>query len=289
MDTEQLYRTYKSLLFSLAYRMLGSVMDAEDIVHEAFLLFEKTDHPERIQNTKAYLCKIVTNRSIDKLRSAAKKREVYIGTWLPEPLVEQYSDDPSSSYMTKESISTAFLLLLQQLTEMERAVFLLREMFQYNYDEIALIVDKSNANCRQMFHRAKKGIMHNPGSINQDFGQQSGYVEKFAQAVQDGNMSEILALLKKDAIYYSDGGGKVTAATRPVYGAEYIARFFLGIITKLSEGFSLKFAKVNGAPGIVVYVSGSVKYVLSVEMKDEKIKSIYMVANPDKLSHLNSQ
>ncbi|GGP12614.1 RNA polymerase sigma-70 factor [Oceanobacillus neutriphilus] len=288
METEQLYRTYKSLLFSLAYRMLGNVMDAEDIVHEAFLLLEKIDHPEEIRNTKAYLCKIVTNRSIDKLRSAAKKREVYVGTWLPDPLVEEYSADPSSFYMTKESVSTAYLLLLQQLTEVERAVFLLREMFQYDYDDIASIVGKSNANCRQIFHRAKKGIMHNPDSMKQDFGQLSGYVEEFAQAVQDGNMSEILALLKKDAVYYSDGGGKIIAATRPVYGAEYIARFFLGVINKLPEGFSIKFAKVNGGPGIVIIVSGNVKYVLSVEVKDEKIRSIYMVANPDKLSHLKA-
>src|SRR5690606_18389168 len=156
--------------------MLGSVMDAEDIVHEAFLLFDKVDNDTKIKNSKAYLCKIVTNRCIDKLRSAAKQREVYIGPWLPEPSVGDDLDDPSISLEKKESISMAFLLLLQQLTEDERAVFLLREIFQYDYDDIASIVEKSSTNCRQIFHRAKKGIMDKRDAVKPNEYQSKTYI-----------------------------------------------------------------------------------------------------------------
>lgn len=153
METEQLYEAYQPLLFSLAYRILGSVMDAEDIVHDVFISFNNMEDVQSIENMRAYLCKMVTNRSIDKLRSAAHKRNVYVGMWLPEPFVEEI-DDPSESFVMKESISTAYLLLLQQLTEVERVVFILREVFSYDYEEIASIVEKSSVNCRKIFQRA---------------------------------------------------------------------------------------------------------------------------------------
>lgn len=283
----QAYQTYKPLLFSLAYRMLGSVMDAEDIVHEAFLVLGEADDKAKINNIKAYLCKIVTNRCIDKLRSAAKQREVYIGPWLPEPIVEDDVDNPSNSLEKKESISTAYLLLLQQLTEVERAVFLLREVFRYEYDDIAIMVGKSSTNCRQIFHRAKKGIMDRTESVNPDEGHSKTYVEKFAQAVLDGNIDLIQAMLKKDAVFYSDGGGKVSAALRPIFSADHIARFLLGVITKLPKNASYQFKNVNGSPGMVVIIDGSIDYVVSIEVSDGKIAKLYMVSNPDKLIHLN--
>jgi RNA polymerase sigma factor (sigma-70 family) len=161
--SEQIYLSYRPLMFSLAYRMLGSVMDAEDVVQEAFLYANETNL-EHVHNPKAYLCKIVTNRCIDSLRSASKKREVYVGPWLPEPLMTTSATSadhqiaPDLAYTHKESLSTAYLLLLQQLTWMERAVFLLREVLQYEYDEIAEIVGKSSTNCRQIFCRAKNAI-----------------------------------------------------------------------------------------------------------------------------------
>ncbi|MBS4174733.1 RNA polymerase sigma-70 factor [Bacillus sp. FJAT-49736] len=286
MQTEILYQTYKPLLFSLAYRMLGSVMDAEDIVQEVFLLLEKSEDLSSIQNIKAYLCKIVTNRSIDKLRSSAKKRELYVGTWLPEPFVEDFAKDPSSYYDTKESISTAYLLLLQQLSEVERAVFLLREVFQFNYNEIASIVGKTSANCRQIFHRANKSIMIKNHSTLQDNIDLSRFVEKFADAVQNGNITEILSMLKEDAVYYSDGGGKVNAALRPIYSADKIARFLLGIMKKIPENSTVCFKIVNGSPGIILLIDDMVQYVLSFAIKEGIIEEVYMVANPDKLIHL---
>ncbi|WP_028401964.1 sigma-70 family RNA polymerase sigma factor [Ectobacillus panaciterrae] len=286
MEIEQLYQAYKPLLFSLAYRMLGSVMDAEDIVHDAFLTFNNLENPESIDNVKAYLCKIVTNRTIDKLRSAAQQRNVYVGMWLPEPLVEECSD-PSSSYIIKESISTAYLLLLQQLSEVERAVFILREVFQYDYDEIASLVDKSSTNCRQIFHRARKSIVDQPKMSKLDLANMTACVEQFALALQRGDISNMLESLRADAVFKSDGGGKVTTALKPIYTAERIVRLFLGVITKLPEGFSFKFRTVNGGPGIVVYIGEQAAYVLSFEFKESRIASIYMMANPEKLVHLN--
>ncbi len=287
MDTTEAYQTYKPLLFSLAYRMLGSVMDAEDIVHEAFLVLGEVEDETKIMNSKAYLCKIVTNRCIDKLRSAAKQREVYVGPWLPEPIVDDHLDDPSISLEKKESISTAYLLLLQQLTEVERAVFLLREVFQYDYDDIASMVGKSSTNCRQIFHRAKKGIMDKRDSVKPNEGHTKPYIEKFAQAVLDGNIELVQAMLKKDAVFYTDGGGKVTAALRPIVSSDHITRFLFGIIPRLPQNASYHFKNVNGSPGIIIIIDGTVNYAMSFDVNDGKIDHIYMVSNPDKLKHLN--
>lgn len=287
MELEQIYQDYKPLLFSLAYRMLGSVMDAEDIVHESFVTFEKLKDSKSITSVKAYLCKITTNRCIDHLRSAAHKRETYVGTWLPEPIVEDYYNDPAHSYFMKESISTAYIMLLQQLSEVERAVFLLREVFQYEYHEIASIVDKSSTNCRQIFHRAKKSLVYEPNVYQQDYQQISSYVERFTAALQNGEISEMMKMLQKDAIFYADGGGKVTTALKPIYTADGITHLFLNVIKKLPEGAVFKFKQVNGGPGIVVMINGYLAYVVSFEFKEGKINSIYMVANPDKLSRLN--
>ena len=283
---EQLYQLYKPLLFSLAYRMLGSVMDAEDIVHDTFLSLSQIEEKESVDNVKAYLCKMVTNRAIDKLRSAALKRNVYVGVWLPEPLVEE-SDDPSMTYIMKESISTAYLLLLEQLSEVERAVFILREVFGYDYDEIASIVEKSSVNCRQIFHRARKSVLAKPKPSKLNTKQMAAYVEQFVASLRRGDIQEMLAILKTDAIFKSDGGGKVTTALKPIYTSERIVRLFSGIIKKLPEEHSITFKMVNGIPGVIVNVNNHATYVLSFEFQEEKIASIYMMVNPEKLIHLN--
>ncbi len=283
---EQLYQLYKPLLFSLAYRMLGSVMDAEDIVHDTFLSLSQIEEKESVDNVKAYLCKMVTNRAIDKLRSAAHKRNVYVGVWLPEPLVEE-SDDPSMTYIMKESISTAYLLLLEQLSEVERAVFILREVFGYDYDEIASIVEKSSVNCRQIFHRARKSVLAKPKPSKLNTKQMAEYVEQFVASLRRGDVQEMLAILKTDAIFKSDGGGKVTTASKPIYTSERIVRLFSGIIKKLPEEHSITFKMVNGIPGVIVNVNNHATYVLSFEFQEEKIASIYMMVNPEKLIHLN--
>lgn len=286
------YAAYKPLLFALAYRMLGSVMDAEDVVQEAFLSMSETKQ-EEIRHPKAYLCKIVTNRCIERLRSASKQREVYVGPWLPEPLVEDESRSSEDSYLQRESLSTAYLLLLQQLSWVERAVFLLREVLQYEYEEIADIVGKSSTNCRQIFRRAKLAISGIPeqerelARVNAQT-KESTVAMQFVQALASGNMAQVLSIVQEGAVLYSDGGGKVKAAVRPIQGAERIAAFFFGIMEKqLPQDNSFAFATVNGGTGVIGYTHGQPYFVLTFDVGElQQISSFYLVVNPDKLKHL---
>ncbi|WP_134683831.1 RNA polymerase sigma-70 factor [Brevibacillus migulae] len=291
MKTEQLYSLYKPLLFSLAYRMLGSVMDAEDIVQEAFLTLYKSNS-DHIQNMKAYMCKIVTNRCLELLRSTRKQREVYVGTWLPEPLVTTASDetDPMQSYLQKESVSTAYLLLLQQLSYMERAVFLLREAMQYDYEEIADIVGKSSTNCRQIFHRAKRSlggkfIPDNLDRLDQE--KTTNLVEQFMHALASADASQVLKFLSTDAVLFTDGGGKVKALTQPLHGNVRISHSVSNFLGKWPGSFTYRFAMVNGLPGIVVYRDEKTWAVISFKFRDSRIIHFYFVSNPDKLKHVH--
>jgi RNA polymerase sigma-70 factor, ECF subfamily len=285
-ETEQLFTMHRPLLFSLAYRMLGSVQDAEDIVQEAYIALSETK-TEHVLNSKAYLCKIVTNRCIDLLKSAKKQRETYTGPWLPEPLLIDSKEDPAQNYIMKESLSTAYLLLLEQLSETERAVFLLREVLQYEYDVIADVIGKSGTNCRQIFHRAKKAIGNHRRSDQLTPAKAKELSEQFVSAIITGNVSKLLSLLAVDATLFSDGGGKTKAALFPILGAERISRFYMGILAKTTEDFSFEFTTVNGDPGIVLYIESQVYGVLSLHVQDDLIQKIYWVANPDKLSHIS--
>jgi len=289
-----LYASYKPLLFSLAYRMLGSVMDAEDVAHEAFLSLGDAEEAERIRNPKAYLCKIVTNRCIDRLRSSRAKRETYYGPWLPEPLVANPddADDPYRAYARHESLSTAYLLLLEQLSAVERAVFLLREALQYDYAEIAAIVGKSNANCRQIYHRAKRSLGESvragrgDGEPSRAAEPPGAVIERFVRALTAGNVAHLLELLSGDATLYTDGGGKATAAIRPILGPDRITRFLAGLQEKLPADFSYRLAEVNGLPGIVTYTEGRTQSVFSFHARNGRVQDIYIVVNPDKLAHV---
>ncbi|GGB63459.1 RNA polymerase sigma factor SigJ [Fictibacillus barbaricus] len=282
---EQLFMLHRPLLFSLAYRMLGSVHDAEDIIQEAYFTLSETSI-EQVQNPKAYLCKIVTNRCIDLLKSARKKRETYVGPWLPEPLIIDTEKDPEQNYMMKESISTAYLLLLEQLSETERAVFLLREVLQYDYEYIAEVVGKSSTNCRQIFHRARKAVGNHRASDQIPTPRAAALTEQFVTAIVSGNVNKLLSLLAVDATLLSDGGGKTKAAVLPILGAERIVRFYMGILAKFTEDFSYKFTTVNGDPGIILYVENKVFGVLSLHIQNGLIHQIYWVVNPEKLTHI---
>lgn len=282
---EQLFMLHRPLLFSLAYRMLGSVHDAEDIIQEAYFTLSETTI-EQVQNPKAYLCKIVTNRCIDLLKSARKKRETYVGPWLPEPLIIDSEKDPEQNYMMKESISTAYLLLLEQLSETERAVFLLREVLQYDYDSIAEVVGKSSTNCRQIFHRARKAVGNHLASDQIPTPRAAALTEQFVTAIVSGNVNKLLSLLAVDATLLSDGGGKTKAAVFPILGAERIVRFYMGILAKFTEDFSYKFTTVNGDPGIILYVENKVFGVISLNIQNGLIHQIYWVVNPEKLTHI---
>ncbi|MCU6792553.1 RNA polymerase sigma factor SigJ [Paenibacillus sp. WQ 127069] len=287
MSLETLYKAYKTPLFSLAYRMLGSVMDAEDIVQEAFLSYDQLPNANAIQNERAYLYKIVTNRCLDLLRSSAKKREMYVGPWLPEPLIEQgvLESDPSDAYLQRESISTAYLLLLQQLNAVERAVFLLREIFHYSYDEIAEMIGKNSANCRQIFHRAQKSIHFEPDPTP-SISVAEEKVKDFVNSLMQGNTNKLLELISENVVFYSDGGGKVRAAQIPIIGIDQVIKLHQNLLKMYEGKFSYIFLSVNGLPGIHINFSEGIQYVYSFAFKNNQIQTIYSVANPDKLRHL---
>ncbi|QYR23579.1 RNA polymerase sigma factor SigJ [Paenibacillus sp. sptzw28] len=295
METGQLYETYRPLLFSIAYRLLGSVTDAEDTVQETFMVWSERIIRDSavvapVHNEKAFLCRVITNLCADRIRKESRRRETYIGPWLPEPLIEDFGG-PEDICVRKETIHTAYLLLLQQLSAIERTVFVLREAFDFSYDEIAEITGKSTANCRQIFRRSKRGIPAlepDPQPAPQtDNEQLRSILLEFAQSLERGDIGRVLQLLKSDAVLLSDGGGKVKAALNPIHSSERIIAFVAGTAAKLPSNTEISFRIVNGLPGLVYKIGGIVHYAVSLAFKGGQITSIYMVSNPDKLVHLN--
>lgn len=283
---EEWYTEYKPLLFSIAYRMLGTIAEAEDLVHDTFLSLPKIKE-DSVQNVQAYLCKTVTNRCIDYLRSARKQREVYVGPWLPEPLAGPSPDDPQLKAERYDDISFAMLLMYEQFNPVERAIFILREAFDYDYKEIAGIVDKSEAACRKTYSRLKQKLQSGPVSPGpDDLPKLEPLLQGFLQAVETGDMEGMLQVLSEDAVLYSDGGGKVLAALKPILTPKRIAAFLHGITRKRPIETRHIPALYNGMPGIIVAPPGQVKNVTLFEFADNRIRRIYMVANPDKLKHV---
>jgi RNA polymerase sigma-70 factor (ECF subfamily) len=284
-DTE-VFSQFRPLLISIAYRMLGSAMDAEDIVQEAFLRWQSVPQ-EDVKSPKSYLCAIVTRLSIDHLRCAQVQREQYVGPWLPEPLFMDLTPGTAETALMADSVSMAFLLLLEKLSPVERAVFLLHEVFDYDYAEIASIVEKSEANCRQMVRRAHQRLETNSPdkrrfSVSPE--EQQRLTLQFLQTCAEGDMDGLLAMLADQVVSYSDGGGKVSAALNPVIGPDKVARFILGLFKKAPQDTAVRFAWANGQPALVTYISGKPYSVALAELDAEKrISRLYFVVNPDKL------
>jgi RNA polymerase sigma factor (sigma-70 family) len=292
MIKEQTYIELKPELKSLAYRFLGSMVEAEDIVQEAFISLDaatKGPNSEQIRNLKAYLRKIVSNRCIDLLKSASKQRETYIGPWLPEPMISDGSrqNDLLSSYLFKEKISTAYMVLLHQLNWTERVVFILREVLQYDYEEIGEIVEKSSTNCRQIFKRAKKSIEDRSVKEIDSPSKADVLVEKFVMALSIGDLSQLLEVLSSEAVLYLDGGGKVKAPKLPIFGSDRISRFFMSILPDLSASLIIKACQINAHPGMMAYEGEKVVSTAAFHIQDNRIIHIYFVANPEKLEHLS--
>ena len=289
MKQYTVFQTYRPLLFSIAYRMLGSAMDAEDCVQEAFLRWHRATEnaeEEAVQSPRAFLCTVVTRLCIDQLRSARAKHEAYVGVWLPEPLVTAYEPDPGTSAELSESLSMAFLLLLEHLSPVERAVFLLHQVFDYEYAEIARIVEKSEENCRQIMHRARQHLAARRPHYDVASTQREQLMSQFTHACSNGDMEGLLKLLAEDVILHSDGGGKAPAALNPIYGPSKVARFLLAVLPKVPPGIVWRRAMVNGQSGIVGYLDGAACFVVSLAIVGGCIQEIDVVVNPDKLQHV---
>lgn len=281
-ESVEIFDDYRPLLFSIAYRMLGTVMEAEDILQEAFLRWQMAPHDE-VEMPKSYLSSIVTRLSIDYLRSAQYRREEYIGPWLPEPFITDSSANPDQMLTLSESLSTAFLVLLESLKPVERAVFLLREVFDYDYPAIAQIVGKSEANCRQIVSRARKHIAENRPRFEVSPAQQSLVLEQFLQSANTGDVEGLLDVLEQDVTWFSDGGGAPGVAKKPIHGAKIVIRFVLNLVRQAPENTTTRPAELNGRPGYIIYVDGRPFTALSFSFTGDRIKAIYAVANPDKL------
>ncbi|WP_020616523.1 RNA polymerase sigma factor SigJ [Paenibacillus daejeonensis] len=288
------YTTYRPLLLSIAYRMLGSVSDAEDVVQDVFVTLSAkhavAGDEEEEHQWKPYLCKIVTNRCLDLLRSARRKRELYVGPWLPEPLVQELPDrdhcDPLQTIELEDSISYAVMVMLQHLTPTERAVFILREAFGFAYSEIGEILGKTELGCRKIYSRLRKKIQGmQPEEDN--VAEASELLHRFMHAAISGDLGGLIDLMHEDIAAQTDGGGKIAAATRVIASRPNVAAFIMGLAKRLDETTRARPVLVNGLEGLlVVSQDGLGDAVISLAFRDHRIQHIYMVRNPDKLRHI---
>ncbi|MBX5459186.1 MAG: RNA polymerase sigma-70 factor [Thermogemmatispora sp.] len=288
-ETARIFQEYRVLLFSIAYRMLGEASAAEDMVQEAFVRWLQADE-QAVESPRAYLTTVVVRLCIDQLRSARVRREVYIGPWLPEPLATEQHPELVATAELAESLSFAFLLMLEKLSPRERAVLLLREIFDYEYSEIAAILGTHPASCRQLLHRAHQRLGEERRRFQVPHAQQEQLTAQFLRATAEGDIERLLGLLTDEAVFIADGGGKVKAALRPIQGAKRVARGMLGALRKwFPPDLQPLLAEVNGQPAIVGLAQGKAVGVVLLELEGERVKRIYGVVNPEKLHWLQER
>jgi len=277
---------YRGLLFSIAYRMLGSVADAEDMLQETFIKWQAVTD-ENIRSPRSYLVTILSRLCINHLQSARVQREEYIGVWLPEPIITDSGDGPFDLIKVDESISMAFLVLLERLTPTERAVFLLRDVFEYEYGEIGSIIRQSEVNCRQILKRARQHITALRPRFEIAKSNHDALLESFLKAIGTGELSGLVALLADDVVLRSDGGGKGVAVPNEIRGMDKVGRGILGGISRLlPRNLIRKLARINGEPGLINYLDGRPHSVLTIEVSGNRISSLHVITNPEKLKHL---
>jgi RNA polymerase sigma-70 factor (TIGR02957 family) len=273
----------RPLMLSIAYRMVGSYSEAEDIAQEAFLRLHEAGE---VEHPKAWLTTVTTRLAIDHLRSARVRREQYPGTWLPEPVL---ADPSPNAAVRAETLSIAVLVLLESLTPVERAVFVLREAFDYGYDEIAEIVGKSEENCRQLAARARRHVDERPTRFEPSREQRDELVRRFVAALQEGETEPLVELLAADVAFYGDGGGKAPAVGRPVLGAEAVSRMLAGFVRAgARRGATAEVAEFNGESGLAAYDGGRLVAVWAFEISGGAVQTIRGIVNPDKLAHISS-
>jgi RNA polymerase sigma-70 factor (TIGR02957 family) len=280
--SEDVFAAHRSLLFTVAYEMLGSASDAEDVVQEAWLRWADIDQ-DVVREPRAYLIRIVTRQALNRLRTVARRREEYVGEWLPEPLVT--GPDVAADIELAESLSIAMLTVLETLAPAERAVFVLREVFETPYDEIAEAVGKSPAAVRQIAHRARDHVAARRPRMPVSTSEQQEAVDRFLAAVRHGDLQQLLDVLAPDVLVLSDGGGLAPAARRPIMGAERVAAFIVGAAR--AANFEAKAVWLNGSPGGRIDIGGQVSTALSLSVENGRITRIYAIVNPQKLARLD--
>lgn len=283
--TAETFEQHRPLMFSIAYRMLGTISDAEDMLQEAYLRWRNVNHAD-VKSPKSFLAATVTRLCMDHLRSARVRREQYVGPWLPEPLLEGPGHAAGDDASLAESLSMAFLMMLEQLSPTERAVFLLHDIFGFEFAEVSRMIGKTAANCRQLGSRARQHLVESGPRFEHDPKKAEQLAEEFLAACRSGDTGRLIGLLAEDATLYSDGGGKVPAAQRPIQGADPVARFLIGVTKKAPPDLQVEAALVNGQPGLVIYQQGVPIRVFSLEYMCRKLRTICVVGNPDKLQHL---
>jgi len=283
------FESYRTYLFAIAYRMLGSVMDAEDMVQETYLRYQSRS-PETIHSLKAFLTTILTRLCMDQLQLERRKRELYVGPWLPEPILtteEIETGDPEKRVDIQESISLAFLVLLEQLQPFERAVFLLREVFGYEFAEIATMLDKSEAACRRSFSRAKLHLREHRPRFPASPQTHDQLLNGYFKAVQTGEINTLMNLLSEDVTLWADGGGKVKqAALRPIRGRDAVARFSLGTKRFWPENSRIEQGLINGQAALIIRAGEKPFALFTIDVEQGQIQTIRVIANPDKLARI---
>ena len=279
--------THRGLLFTVAYEMLGSAADAEDVLQESWLRWAEVDRAT-VRDPRAYLVRIVTRQSLNQMRTMSRRREDYVGQWLPEPLLT--APDVADDVVLAESLSVAMLTVLETLTPTERAVFVLREVFDVPYDEIAEAVDKAPAAVRQIAHRAKGHVSARRPRIEVDASEQERVVAQFLSALNTGDLQGLMDVLAPDVVAITDSGGLVPgAARRPLEGSERLVAFLLGSIAKLKLAFEAKPMRVNGGPGVRIEVGGELVSAVSLTIEHGRITRIFSMANPTKLGGVEEE
>lgn len=282
MNAETTFETHRPRLFGLSYRLLGSRSDAEDVVQDTWLRWQQTDR-SGIRDAEAWLVTAATRLGIDRLRAARLQRERYTGPWLPEPSEIDESPTPEHSADVAEQVSLAFLAVLERLGPEERAAFLLKEAFDYDYAQIAPLLGQSEANCRQMVHRARERVQAGRPRFEVAPEHHRRLLERFMDAARRGDQPAITALLREDAQLVSDGGGKAQAVTRPLLGAVRIARLFWAAYRRQDPAITWRMGRVNGEPAILRYRNGRLVAVMVAVSDGDRIIELYSVINPDKL------
>ena len=292
MTESEVFDTDRPWLFSIAYRMLGSASDAEDVLQDAWVRYSGADRSS-IRSPKAFATTIVTRLCLDRLKSARASREEYIGPWLPEPIVTSETDAPDEMLQRAESLTLAFLVLLERLSPEERAVFLLKEVFEYDHAEIAEMLGTTAENSRQLFHRARSHIAQGRPRLTGTRGSRRELAERFTKAFSTGDGSALTALLAEDVGLWSDGGGKASAARRPLMGRDEVLNFLLGLYrTTRKAGIadvSIRIIEANEEPAIVLRAAGRLESVFVVSIEHDTVSGIRVVRNPDKLAYIDHQ